>query len=183
MKSFGGNRVALRREPFELTYLDANEEEQLVSFRVLPRVSGGDIAGIMHSMKNDPSSSVQRLIRLLSKVMDNKDGEVPAQWKPVLLTEEDSPRGRPGPPTPEGDPESASVSRPPSYRGPDGEIYPFSDEAQLAEWNDQKLWTSRRRWVYLMEEDDDAVVELEDIQAIAEWVIGLATDRPTQPPA
>jgi hypothetical protein len=164
MKVIGGNRPKPVREQFTLKYLDANENEQEAVFQVLPRVSGGDIAGIMQAIRIEPGESVGRLIRLLSKVMDNRDGTVTSDWKPDVL------------------PRKEDDERPPSFRGPDGEIYPLSDTTALELFADQETWTSRRRWKYLLEEDDDAIVELPDIQETAEWVIGLATDRPTQPP-
>jgi len=165
MKTFGGNRPIPTTDEFELKYLDANLKRQAVQFQVVPRVSGGDIASIMLAVKKDPESSIGKLIRLLAKVMDNNDGLVKAGWEPVVL------------------PQKVDDERPPSFRGPDGQLYPLSDTEVLEEFADQTTWTSRRRWAYLLEEDDDAIVELSDIQEIAEWVIGLAADRPTQPPA
>lgn len=165
MKTFGGNRAIPKTDEFTLKYLDANLKPCEAVFQVVPRVSGGDIAGIMLAVKNDPESSIGKLIRLLAKLMDNNDGTVRAGWQPDVLPQKDD------------------DDRPPSFRGPDGNIYALSDTEVLEEFADQTTWTSRRRWAYLLEEDDDAIVELEDIQEIAEWIIGLAADRPTQPPA
>lgn len=163
MKSFGGTRTAPQREQFELKYLDADEEMQTAQFQIVPRASGGDIVGIMRSLEHAPEQSIGKLISILAKVMDNKDGLVKANWKLVTLPEVDG--------------------REPSFRGPDGEIYPATDTEAIERFKDHANWTSRRRWNYLLNEDEDAIVELEDLTDIAEWVIALSTERPTQPRA
>lgn len=175
MKSFGGGNSIPPREQFELKYLDADEEQRTEVFSIVPRASGGDVAGIMKALETSPEKSVGRLITILSKVMDNKDGLVKANWKPEVLPayvpkegevmHEDDPRLEP------------------TFRGPDGDLYPASDEAKLKEWSDKSLWTSRRRWNYLLNQDDDAVVELNDLMEIGEWVISLSAARPTSPRA
>lgn len=159
MKSFGQNRERVERVPFELNYLDVDEEPQVASFQAVPRLSGGDIAGVMHALEHKPEQSISRLIRLLSKAMDNKDGLVKASWSP----EEVDGGGK--------------------FRGPDGELYEMGDKEALARFEDKSSWTSRRRWNHLLLEDDEAVVEFKDLQEIAEWLIGETTDRPTQPRA
>lgn len=178
MKIFG-KIPAIVRDNFTLNYLDANEDPQKVEFSVVPRASGGDIAGIMQAMNGDGSESIPRLLKLLRKVMDDKDGLVKSGWSPVKL----DPPKLPTPQAPPGEPAPEPEAPEAAYRGPDGEIYPFSDQEKLASWADQSTWTSRRRWRYLLEEDDDAVIEMEDLMEITEWIIGLATDRPTQPRA
>lgn len=163
MKSFGGTRTAPKREQFELKYLDTNEEMQREEFQIIPRASGGDIVGILRAIDVAPEKSVSRLISILAKVMDNKDGLVKASWKLEPLEKVED--------------------REASFRGPDGEIYPMTDTEAIAKFNDKANWTSRRRWDYLLNEDDDAIVELDDLTEIAEWVIALSTERPTQPRA
>ena len=195
MKSFGGNRPKVERESFELKYETIDEEEKSATFQALSRVSGADIASIMLAMeKGDEGKGVTRLMRLLTKVMDNKDGEVKHGWSPEKLTppkaaisqradrpedQDERPADQFGWPV-ENVALAPAVEPVPSYRGPDGAIYPFSDTERLASWmDDQAAWTSRRRWAYLMEEDDSAIVDIQDLMKIAEWVISLGTDRPT----
>lgn len=165
MKVFGSGTRTLMRDEFTLKYQDVDENEKQETFKVVPRASAGDIAGIMHAAQHAPQKAIGGLITLLTKVMDNKDGLVGAKWEPTPLERKD------------GD------DREPSFRGPDGEIYALDDETALAEFDDPSNWTSRRRWVKLIDENDEAVVEMDDLQDITEWVIGLATDRPTRPRA
>jgi hypothetical protein len=165
MKTFGGTRQAAEPQAFELKYNDANDEPQVFAGKIRPRASGGDIAAIMQAVRTAPQQTVTRVVRLLTKVMHNRDALVPAEWSPEALERKDD------------------DDRPASYRGPDGEIYAFTDEEAEAEFADHKNWTTRRRWIHLMEEDDEAEVELDDLMEIVEWVIGQATDRPTRPRA
>jgi hypothetical protein len=166
MKEFGKrNRVPVERHEFRLNYQDADEETQVFEGRLMPRTSAGDLAVMMEASRTGDPKVLSGVIRILTKVMDNKDGVVPARWKPTPLKREP------------GD------EREPSYRGPDGEIYALTDEAARDKFNDQANWTTRRRWVEFIEENDDAVVEMEDLAEIVQWVVGLATDRPTEPRA
>jgi hypothetical protein len=68
---------------------------------------------------------------------------------------------------------------PPSYRGPDGVIYPFSDAEKLAWFNDPKNGTSRRRWLHLIFDDDGAVLDLSVLVNLAKDMIAAASGRPT----
>lgn len=163
MKSFGNDTPdVVERQEFELKYL-VDEEMKSQTFGIIPRMSGGDLAGMAWSNKVDPEQSASRMINLISKLADNRDGDVKAKWefKPAVQ--------KPG-------------DDRPMFRGPDGELYPMEDSDALLElWNDHSTWTSRRRWQHLMNQDDEAIVNLADIVKVVEWVIGLAADRPTQP--
>lgn len=172
MKTFGSHtRQPAPREPFELRYLDANEDPQVFTGQIVIRASGSDLATLLRQVKLNSEESVPTIVRMLTKVMDDKDGLVSSRWSPTPL------------PIPEDwDPESDGDWEP-AFRGPDGTIYALSDEPTLAKFNDPANWTTRRRWIELMEKDDDAVVELDELMAIMEWQIGLAADRPTRPRA
>lgn len=163
MKEFGGNRPKAKREEFTLKYEDVEKGMTSQVFGVIPSASAGDMAGIIHASKTGDAEVVSRMVVMLSKQMDDRDAEVRRSWSPKPLKQDEF------------------DERPPSFRGPDGNLYPLSDTDQIEEWNDQKLWTSRRRFDYLMNQDDDAIVEMPDLEAIAEWLMGLAADRPTPP--
>lgn len=163
MKEFGKDRVDHKREEFTLHYKDGDEGRKSATFGIIPSASAGEVRMIISAARTGSGDAVLGMVRLLSKQMDDRDGEVRRAWKVKALKQDEH------------------DDRPPSYRGPDGNIYPFSDEDQLAEWGDQKLWSSRRRWDYLMNEDDNAIVEMSDLEAISEWAMGLAADRPTPP--
>lgn len=172
MKTFGShNARPAAREPFELKYMDASDRPATFTGLIVVRSSGSDLANILRAVKTSSQDVVPELIKLLTKLMDDSDGVVPRKWAPKQL---DKPVDL--------DPEELADWEP-VYRGPDGILYAVSDEPTLAKWKDVNNWSTRRRWVAFMEEDDEAVVELEDLMSIMEWVIGLAAERPTRPRA
>lgn len=164
MKTFGSTTLKpVAREEFTLNYI-VDEEPQAQVFGLTPRMSGGDIAAIAHAAKHDPESQATMLIDLIGKLVDNRDGDVKAKWEYQPIKQK------------------AGDDRPPVFRGPDGELYPVAESGEwLPLWADPANWTSRRRWLHLMKEDDEAIVQTDDLVGIAEWAIGLASGRPTQP--
>lgn len=172
MKTFGKHSTRpAPREAFELKYMDASDKPQIFAGQIVVRSSGNDLANILQAVKTSSPDVVPQLIKLLTKLMDDSDGIVPRKWAPDLLDK------------PVDLDEDELAEWEPHYRGPDGLLYALSDEDVLAKWNDVANWSTRRRWVEFMEEDDDAVIELEDLMSIMEWVIGLASERPTRPRA
>lgn len=174
MRSFGAHDDTNDVEPvpFELKYRTVGGEKLTFTGQVVPRPSGGDFAKILTSLKNKSETVVSDLQRLLSKQMDDTDGAVNSRWAGDEL------------PVPEDlDPEELEELEP-LYTGPDGGVYAFSDTDTWMKWQDQSTWTTRRRWRYLMEEDDEALVNMTDLVDMMKWAIGLAgKGRPTKPRA
>lgn len=162
----GGQATAVREE-FKLGYTDGEGDPQVFEGRIVARSDGAGFIRLMKALGGDGTQLGGELSSLLAKMMDDKDGTVKAKWVAVELP----------PPADLDDDEAAEWE--PSYRGPDGQIYPFSDTETLNRWNDQTLWTTRRRWVQLMEHDDDALVEMEHLMKLAEDIMGLTAARPT----
>lgn len=172
MKTFGTHKSAPPvREPFELQYLSEDGDPRTFTGQVAAKSNGLQLTAIAHSIRTEDEGALDRIMNMLLKQMDDKDNLVGVKWEPIELDK----------PTDLDEDELAEYE--PAYRGPDGEIYPFSDEEQMAFWKDHGNWSTRRRWLHLMREDDDAVIKVEDLMAVLEWAIGLAADRPTQPRA
>lgn len=173
MKEFGSLRPAVR-ESFKVNYLDDNDEPQSFVGQVAARSDGAAFIALMRAMSGDGMQSGDALAKLLVKQMDNKDGVVKAEWRPVPMS----------PPADLDEDELAEWI--PAYRGPDGVLYdglytPQEVEDWAAKWlDDRSLWTTRRRWIYFMASDDGGV-ELEQLMNLAEWIMGLVSDRPTRP--
>lgn len=172
MKTFGTHDpTPAARESFTLNYLDANETPQTFTGQVLVRSTGNDLGNVLEATRSQSADVVPILTRMLTKLMDDKDGLVNRRWAPT-------------PKDPPSDLDADELAEwEPQYRGPDGNHYPLSDKDTLAKWQDTSTWTTRRRWIALMVDDEDAVVRIEDLMDIVEWVIGLSADRPTQPRA
>lgn len=163
----GGQAKAVREE-FRLGYTDGEGDPQVFEGRIVARSDGAGFIRLMKALSGDGTALGDELSGLLAKMMDDKDGTVRAKW---ALTELD-------PPSDLDEEERAEWE--PQYRGPDGAIYPVSDAETLNRWSDQSLWTTRRRWIELMEHDADALVQMEDLMKLAEEIMGLTAARPTQ---
>ena len=171
MKVFGNKSTAKAaiREPFELKYIDGDDEVASFQGTLAVRSDGAELSSMLVLVSKGDPALIGSMTRMLAKQMDNKDGMVKASWKLQHL---------PKPVDLDADEEAEWE---PQYRGPDGVIYPVSDTATLAKWEDQANWTTKRRWLHLMTENDDAIVDLEDLMSVAEYVIEVATGRPTAP--
>lgn len=176
MKTYGGTETQPKAFPFALVvYRDDTPETH--EFTAAPRVGAGDILRMLLLDGDKPEAQLEGLSRTIAKSITDKDGEVPAKWKPEELKR------------PEPAPQNAwelehgqvrdTPEYEPSYRGPDGRIYPFSDKDALARWNDQSRWTSRRRWLHLLLEDDDVFVKLSTLVEISKDFIAASTGHPT----
>lgn len=60
---------------------------------------------------------------------------------------------------------------------PDGETRPASDAGALLEF---EAGSSRRRWMALMDDDDDLQVDLDQIASAYETLVEASAERPTQ---
>lgn len=176
MKTYGGTETQPKAFPFALVvYRDDTPETH--EFTAAPRVGAGDILRMLLLDEDKPEAQLEGLSRTIAKSITDKDGEVPAKWKPEELK-------RP-------DPQAADqwqmahgqVQDGPeferSYRGPDGRIYPFSDQATLDRWMDKSRWSSRRRWLHLLLEDDEVFVKLSTLVEISKDFIAASTGHPT----
>ena len=165
----GGQAKAVREE-FRLGYTDGEGDPQVFEGRIVARSDGAGFIRLMKALSGDGVALGDELSGLLAKMMDDKDGTVKAKW---TLTELDPPKDL-------DEDELQEFLADPQYRGPDGQIYSLSDRETLSRWDDQATWTTRRRWIELMEHDEDALVQMEDLMTLAEKIMGLTAARPTQ---
>lgn len=116
--------------------------------------SGGLIGALMAAERNDASNAAQAYYMTIAKMVDDRDG-IPAAWEPVPL------------------PQSPGDQRPPSFRVPwgdrQGELRPMEEAADYLE---NTPHSSRRRWLHLMEKDQDAVVQFDELSKLFEWMVG-----------
>lgn len=124
--------------------------EEPHEFTAIPRLSYGDTVGITR-YQGDGARMLPILDRLIRRMLINTDG-TPAKWAPQ----------------PVGDGQ---------VYGPDGTPITPEEAEALAAFD---AGSSRRRWIQLMEHDDDVTVELEQIMELFELLTSMAGgDRPT----
>lgn len=172
MKSFGPKNRAVKpapRESFEFTMLRDGDPETH-TFNAVCQTDAAALAFMLGSVEKHPERSMIGLFRMIAKMLDNKDG-TPAKWEPTPL---------PPPaleiPDDEGDLEP--IEHETKFRGPDGALYTMDHAARFT---DLDAGSSRRRWLQLMEDDDEVIVDAEDLVKLFEWLISVAARRPTVP--
>lgn len=178
MKTYGGNETQPTAFPFALVvYRD--DEQETHEFTAAPRVGAGDVLRMLLADEDKPERQLEVLAKTLAKSITDKDGEVNSKWKPEELKRPEAA------PTNQWEASHGIVRDEPgaefapSYRGPDGRIYPFSDTAALDRWKDKARWTSRRRWLHILMEDEDVYVKLSTLLEISKDFIAASTGHPT----
>lgn len=174
--------------PVEFTfYVLRDDEPEGHTFKARPQAHAGDLLKLLTADDSEEGGerAFRALVSTIAKSMVNKDG-VPAQWSPDELPRVERadppaygydqwPSGEPRTRVPDDEPDE----REPSYRGPDGVIYPLSDAKQLARFTDPQAGSSRRRWLHLMNNDDECTVTLDSMLDLAKDLIAAAAGRPT----
>jgi hypothetical protein len=161
-----------RRYPFSITVM-RDDEPEVHHFLAAPRTNMFALARLIRVQDDADLKVIDNTIRLLSSMLDNKDG-VPNKWKPEPLPDQAT--------APTDDAEGSRFlqqiaeeedPRPPvqKFRGPDGKIYPMD---QAEKFLHHTNGSSRRRWRELIEEDDDVTVEFEDLKNLMEWMVSIA---------
>lgn len=164
MKSFGARGAAgpVPREPFEFTFM-RDDEPETHQFQARAVTDTAGIANTLAVAEKHPEQALPGMLRMISKMLDNKDG-TPATWSPTIL------------PLPELEPGEEEPER--KFRGPDGELYPMAEAEKFLEFT---AGSSRRRWLHLMQDDDEVTVDGKALTKLYEWLVGLAAGRPTRP--
>lgn len=159
------------RVPFTFV-VHRDGEEESHDFQAVPVTDTASLSALMINAQRKPEEAMAGMLRMIGKMLDNKDG-TPANWAPVQLP----PPPSDSPVWPDGDPEGegAPVRK---FRGPDGALYPMHEAERFSAF---EAGSSRRRWRYLMEQDDEVIVDSEALAELFEWLVGLAANRPTRP--
>jgi hypothetical protein len=151
----GRSRQPAARESFTFPFM-RDEELEEHTFRARVSLDLPTLISAIGEADRHPERAVSGLLRIVVKMLDNKDG-VPAQWEPEPLPLPD--------PLPEG--HDGEVR----FRGPDGELYLLEEAAKFTAF---EAGSSRRRWLHLIEEDDEIEVHRDDLMDLYKWLIGLA---------
>lgn len=162
MKHFGAKPGGAqpRRQPFSFGVLRGDEIDTHQFVALLGKLdAGGLITALRAAEESDGAKAASAYYHTIARAIDNRDG-LAYNWVPEALPQDDD------------------DTRPPSFRVPFGEkqgqLLPM-DEAD--EYVKSEVHSSRRRWLYLMEKDDDAIVDFDDLNEIFEWLIAEASGK------
>lgn len=185
-KVFGAARGPAPREEFTMTFRDKDEKEVAHDFRTVVRMDAAGLKRALKDMREDPETGLTVMFDVIAGQLDDTDG-VPDKWAPIPHRLAPTWPGQPETPTPVYEPipfpdddqvrevpESAVFTVP---YGP--ELGRWLTWSRSEEYTTHVAGSSRRRWVDLIDNHDDLAVELDDITALFQWMIGLAANRPT----
>ena len=129
-------------------------EREEHTFRARPRMSYKRMADIVKARRGgDGVAALAVFERMIRPALIDTDG-VPAKWKAEL---EDG-----------------------YFVDHEGRERPAADLADLLAFD---AGSSKRRWLHLLDDDDEVEVELDDITDFYEALVEAASDRPTQRPS
>lgn len=156
--SFGPSVVPrYARIPFAFSYF-RDDQVETQQFNLLDKkMDMGSATRMMRLQGDDTGRVVPDIIAIIAKHLDDKDG-TPAAWKPIQV------------PAKKDDPD---VIR---FRGPDGKLYPMEKAPVFL---DLARGSSRKRWLHLMNVDEDAAVEDTSLVKLVEFVTEVAAKHPT----
>lgn len=127
--------------------------EERHEFSACPTMSWQDIRGLVpvagSGAAGSETAAVRVSDRLIRRALRNDDG-TPEKWVPVITDGH--------------------------FTDPNGDHTPVN---LLPAYQAFDAGSSRRRWVYLMEEDDDVTVEAEQILTLVSDLVEAAAVRPT----
>lgn len=185
VKTFSKKKAPVERVPFDFEVVRGGETEKIrfhatksVDMAAVARITGGN------------TNAVGGMLRVIMKAIDDTDG-TPLTWQPIpvqiarygggWMPESELPDLRVPSVNADGlvtGTADDDVDIVPGFRGPTGAYHPMSEAPLFLE---ESSGSSRRRWVHMINDDDDVTIDSEDITALFEWVVSLAAGRPTPP--
>jgi hypothetical protein len=190
-KRFSDRPTGTKQVEFEIDFWDGDKATPH-SFLAYPAIDTFAIARINKLSANERTAvealgQVKDAIRTL---LDDSDG-TPLDWSPTVL-----PREAHVPsaelatwPSIDDEPESGMGSfhsivgglddedeAEPQFVAPDSTVHPWSEASKYTAF---EAGSSRRRWVELMDGDNDLRVEAKTVTKAWQWLISEAAERPT----
>lgn len=194
-KTFGAQRGPAKREEFTMVFREGEDKKVPHDFRAIVRMDAAGLKRALGEMKENSETGLPVMFSVIAGQLDDSDG-VPDLWAPVPLRMSDEPAWPQIPgtepvhtearyePIPaafierEGVPDDAVFFAP--WGDLRGKVLPW---ARSEEYTTHVAGSSRRRWVDLIDNHEELAIEMEDVMELFQWLIGLATERPTRPSA
>jgi hypothetical protein len=156
VKHFGPSRDVAPAPviPFSVGFVRGegdNAVEETHEFDARPRVSYGDTIGLVrgsNGSNEDDAKALKTLDRSIRRMLVDDDG-TPIRWTPKFTGK--------------------------TFEGPDGNTYPVSELNTFTAFD---AGSSRRRWVALMDDDDESLsVEVGQVLQVFEYITAQAAEQ------
>lgn len=157
-------KAPIPREPFEFEFT-RDDEPEVHEFLARAVTDTSTLVMMLSTVRKRPEEAMGAVVRMVGKMLDNRDG-TPTSWEP-----------KPWKPARQDD-EVAEEPTEALFTGPDGD--PINQQ-RVDELQKFENGSSRKRWLYLMQEDDEVIVDATALTKLFEWLVGLAAGRPTPP--
>jgi hypothetical protein len=190
VKVFSDRPASSKRVEFDLDFWDGPRSERH-HFGAFPAIDALALAQV-NKLAANARTTMDAIIKVkdsIRSLLDDTDG-TPMNWEPEALPREAQlprmdlstwPAESESEPLPEGysvvgalddnDPEPEQ-----QFLAPDGTVHPMRDANKYL---DPANGSSRRRWVELMDGDNDLTVEYNTIMKLWQWLVSEAAERPT----
>jgi hypothetical protein len=184
-KVFSDRPETAKSVTFELDFWDGTRSERH-AFKAFPVLDAIGLAEV-NRLAARAATSMDAVLKIKNHIrtMLADDDGTPAEWEPTQL-----------PPTAyvpaadlvtwpmdhETEPEVGIVGAlddpdpEPQFLAPDGTVHPFRDAEKFLA---AEAGSSRRRWVHLIDGDNNLTVEYKTVMKLWQWLVSQAADRPT----
>ena len=188
-KRFSDRPAGTKQVEFEIDFWNGDKPFPH-SFVAYPAIDTFAIARINKLSANERTAveALSLMKDAIRALLDDNDG-TPLDWSPSFLPAEAHVPGNEltSWPTDEASDESSftivggldeedSDEAMPQFLAPDGTVHPWSEASK---YTDFAAGSSRRRYVELMDGDNDLRVEAKTLSKVWQWLISEAADRPT----
>ncbi len=130
---------------------DRDGVDEVHTFQARPRLGYKQMRDSGEARRKGGEHLLRMLERMIRPALLDNDG-TPAKWEPEI--------------------EDGQFADPVT-----GELRPVKDLPEVTAW---EAGSSRARWLYLMDDDDDLQVDVDQIVGVYEQLVEAASDRPTQ---
>ncbi len=128
-----------------------DDEDEIHKFNARPVLGYKQMQDSVKARSKGGEHLIRMLERMIRPALVNNDG-TPAKWQPDI--------------------EDGHFTDPIT-----GDLRPVKELAEVTAW---EAGSSRARWLYLMDEDDELQVDVKEIYDVYEQLVEAASDRPTQ---
>lgn len=186
VKRFSDTPAGAKRVEFEIDFWKDGQPKPH-SFSAYPKIDAFAVARINVLGSNDRSAveALNLVKNAIRTMLDDNDG-TPLDWSPEPLPAEVYASSELAVWPDSADTRQVAIvgglddeyeEEPlPQFLAPDGTLHPVTEARKYTEF---AAGSSRRRWVELMDGDNDLIVEAKTIMKAWQWLIKEVADRPT----
>jgi hypothetical protein len=189
IKHFSDAPENAKRVEFSVDFIDQGRTETH-QFAAFPAIDALALAEINRLAASNNAGNVKAVLKVkdaIRKMLDDNDG-TPLDWQPSVLPDDvrvptNELAGWPGEEVADeiaeavsGELHSDESESVPQFLAPDGTVHPLAEAFKFEEFS---AGSSRRRWVELVDGDNNLTLKATTVMKIWRWLISEVAERPT----